>query len=669
MKYRMKSSIKSFIRENKKTMIIIAILTFLLIADIIYTFFIRISEKKVELLSYTVQSQDEFMKSRADVSSDITGLSQYDKFIKGLDYHDGSDTDGDGLTDKEEIEVYGTDPLKKSTAGDLYTDGYKVSNDMDTSKYYDTLNVVFPGNECPEISFLNVNIQNMGAMSERNTFHAHTLSDYGVNKIYKEYFVHEYTGKISIDVTDTLRENNLQLSDISIYVIKGTFSVAGLSELNECKYTADDNVLTLKYDFTAGTSYYLYIAEKKTLLNKIFAASSKSQNSQDTEVNFFAETSPILQLFKMTKLKIYYPEQGTEEANNAMKEMAYNYYSSFSPVTDKDEVEFIASSSNEINRMYQMKHTILSMFEAKDIEDYTLTRKNLKYMLYFYCFNTTERVYAADGTSGSNGASDTVEKYKNYHTTFDPYVDELPFQNFKSKYGTTGNCAAITYLTSNLFNKGTFPTSGSYAGIEWDLSVDSENDTLTDKGLYDFKTRTFVDDKAVNGNDYLSEENLTPGENEFVKMMGAYFLESQEKLPYLNEYMINNSTQSLSWSVAETMIERLNQGEIINIGLYLKDGTGHEITAYDYYYVSENEVTFRIYDSNLPQNIKLGIEVNNGGACYLKCQKIKKADGSFSMSYLYYPVKGNFGYMASSDADLMSMSSFILSDDDWNVLN
>ena len=39
------------------------------------------------------------------------------------------------------------------------------------------------------------------------------------------------------------------------------------------------------------------------------------------------------------------------------------------------------------------------------------------------------------------------------------------------------------------------------------------------------------------------------------------------------------------------------------------------------------------------------------------------------MSYLYYPVKGNFGYMASSDADLMSMSSFILSDDGWNVLN
>lgn len=43
----------------------------------------------------------------------------------------------DGLTDKEEIEVYGSDPLKASTAGDLYTDKYKVEHDMDVNKKYD----------------------------------------------------------------------------------------------------------------------------------------------------------------------------------------------------------------------------------------------------------------------------------------------------------------------------------------------------------------------------------------------------------------------------------------------------------------------------------------------------------------------------------------------------
>lgn len=662
-------TIKDFIRYHKRAYKFIVVLIILLFAYDIYALIARITDKKPELLGYTVQSQEEFMKSRAGIASDIDGLSQYDKFLMGLDYHDGSDTDGDGLTDKEEIEIYGTDPLKASTSGDLYTDSYKVANDMDTSKQYENANIVFSCNECSEISFLNVNIDNMGAMAEVNTYHAHTLSDYGVNKVYAEYFIHEYAGKISIDVSKVLNDNNLKLSDICIYVIKGTFSVEGKSELKECKYTADGTTLNLTYDFTRGTSYYLYVTEKKSFINKIFAASSsKLKNSQDTEVSFFAETSPILQLFKITKLKIYYPDQGSVAANEIMKDMAYNYYTSFTSMTPKEDIDFIAASAAEISKKYKSRQSILSVFEAKNGEDYILSKSNFKYMIYFYCINTTEKVYAADSSSGSNGTADTIYKYNNYHTTFDPYVDELPFQNFKSKYGTSGNCSAITYLTSNLFNKGSFPASGSYAGIEWDLSIDSDNNTLTDKGLYDYKTRTFVDDKTT-GNDFLPEENLTAGENEFVKMIGAYYLESQDKLPYLNEYMIDNSTQTLSWSVAENMMERLNQGKIINIGLYLNNGTGHEITAYDYYFTSENELTFRIYDSNLPQNIKAGVKVNNGGACYLKCQKIKNVDGTYSMKYIYYPVKESFGYMATSDSSLMSTSAFIVSDENWDVLN
>ena len=83
---------------------------------------------------------------------------------------DHSDTDGDGLTDKEEIEVYGSDPLLQSTAGDLYFDGYKLEHGMDLFAYYDYTgeytedgeyvtycvdgNFVSPYNECDEISFV-----------------------------------------------------------------------------------------------------------------------------------------------------------------------------------------------------------------------------------------------------------------------------------------------------------------------------------------------------------------------------------------------------------------------------------------------------------------------------------------------------------------------------------
>ena len=60
-------------------------------------------------------------------------------------------------------------------------------------------------------------------------------------------------------------------------------------------------------------------------------------------------------------------------------------------------------------------------------------------------------IVASDTVNGSNSDDSTQVVYNNYHTTFDPYVDELPFQNFESEYGVSGNCTGIAHLTSYLF--------------------------------------------------------------------------------------------------------------------------------------------------------------------------------------------------------------------------
>lgn len=52
---------------------------------------------------------------------------------KGYGYYD---FDGDGLTDEEEIEVYFSNPNKVSTSDDLYSDSYKVKNNLDINKQY-----------------------------------------------------------------------------------------------------------------------------------------------------------------------------------------------------------------------------------------------------------------------------------------------------------------------------------------------------------------------------------------------------------------------------------------------------------------------------------------------------------------------------------------------------
>ena len=76
-------------------------------------------------------------ESVKDGPSDIEGMTKSQKANAGLNPADGSDSDFDGLTDKQEIEEYKSDPLKASTAGDLYTDGYKVAHGMDLFTKYD----------------------------------------------------------------------------------------------------------------------------------------------------------------------------------------------------------------------------------------------------------------------------------------------------------------------------------------------------------------------------------------------------------------------------------------------------------------------------------------------------------------------------------------------------
>ena len=75
-------------------------------------------------LEYLMSLSDEELMER---DSDGDGLSDYDEiYVYGTDPLD-PDTDGDGLTDYEEIHTYGTDPLNPDTDGDGLSDGDEVN--------------------------------------------------------------------------------------------------------------------------------------------------------------------------------------------------------------------------------------------------------------------------------------------------------------------------------------------------------------------------------------------------------------------------------------------------------------------------------------------------------------------------------------------------------------
>lgn len=61
------------------------------------------------------------------IDADSDGLTADQEATLGTDPNK-ADTDGDGLTDRQEVETYKTDPLKADTDGDNYSDGSEVQS-------------------------------------------------------------------------------------------------------------------------------------------------------------------------------------------------------------------------------------------------------------------------------------------------------------------------------------------------------------------------------------------------------------------------------------------------------------------------------------------------------------------------------------------------------------
>ncbi len=606
-----------------------------------------------------VGNYEEYKEGLKDVASDIDGMSQYDKIQMGLDYHDGSDSDHDGLTDKEEIEVYGTDPLSSSTTGDLYSDGYKVANDMDIDQKYEYAgDREFSYNECGEVALEAENANDFNATVEDYTYR-YELDNWGINKIYKGYYLYNFSGNMTIDISDILTSNDITSKDIGVWVYDGAFLTYGMSELESVKYTEADSVITIDYDFEYDHSYYVYITEKKSLINSLI-------NTNKTENTQISTSSNIQYLItdNFNSFTVYYPELTNEEVEEQLIRAIDNKF-------PDANISYKVSTEQKIQSMYKGYSSIIPFAETDYDITYTIEKFSdifpvIPKIIFSYQLKNVDSTIAINAGADGTGDAQTIKHvYNNYHTDFDPYEDELPFQNFSSKH-TAGNCAGISYLTCALYNNGSIASSGSYDGIEWDISRDENNATLVDRGLSDYKDKSFVDKKG--GKDEYLNDGLTVGEKEFVNMIGAFWKQTNDAFD-LNAYRIENKN-GLSWDVCQHMMDRLDQGKIITASLLFTDETGHEIVLYDYYWITDDELVFRVYDSNIPAYKADSFNLNcDGHACYLQCKRKNNGDGTYDFVYFYWPIQGAVDYCATSDVRQNHYSAIIVSDETLNIYN
>ena len=137
---------------------------------------------------------DAYLESIKEEESDIPGWTKGDKIAKGLSPEFGSDSDGDGLTDFEEITVYSTDPLNPSTAEDGISDGLKIINDLDPHTKYNPKDVAGTVMSMyPSITLENVEDNPLAFVSDVAGY------TYQGTPVSKAYSINRYDGKITID--------------------------------------------------------------------------------------------------------------------------------------------------------------------------------------------------------------------------------------------------------------------------------------------------------------------------------------------------------------------------------------------------------------------------------------------------------------------------------------
>lgn len=90
---------------------------------------VKIEEEKNKNIEVMKPLDDALDKTRL-IDKDLDGLS--DEQEKKLGTNPNlSDTDGDGISDGDEVNFYHTDPLKADTDGDSYKDGYEIRHGYD----------------------------------------------------------------------------------------------------------------------------------------------------------------------------------------------------------------------------------------------------------------------------------------------------------------------------------------------------------------------------------------------------------------------------------------------------------------------------------------------------------------------------------------------------------
>lgn len=656
---------KKFLKTAGKALLILILVPLVLVSlFVLIGNLTQISTPLTTVTGQSAQLNEALAESWKNTPSHIEGMTKWDLYSAGLSLVPGADTDGDGLTDQEEIERYNTDPLKVSSSGDLYSDLYKIQHDMDVSRAYEyTESAQFVHNSCPEVVLTPKIPTDFNAVVTQIP-----MKEWSGMKVYAAYSVYNYSGNFSVDLSQVLQREGLTLSDISVYVSDG-------NKTGAYSFSKSGNTLTLRKAFSPKSSYTVYCTEKNfgafaaSALNSMLPSGTfEGWMPEEEEITGagLVFVSPLLTELGNYPITIYYERLSTEENSLALRDKIMAYTEEYFSLKGQYPYDFQEKSAIEIEILYSSLSSILSFLDTTGMSGNDISWQHLLFLYFSY------EDMLAQGIPGSDASGETGRPQSpnaDPVSGFDPFLDTLPFGNFKTTQSPNGSCAGISHLTAYLYNQGYYPNRSNGEG-SWDLTLDPENATLCDPGLGDYKTESFVRDHSQDGQTL--SEGLSQGEEAFLNMIASAYQTGNANAEFICYEVFGGDFQTVvqDYAVIEAAKTYLESGKILDVYLDMVDGTRHTVNIYSYRTDPQNPdvVWFSVYDCNFPGNQTGGQPLSDTGFA-LRVEKKLRLDGNgWTFSYDYFPLEDQ-SYGATSNPNRTKTSLILILDEFGHLLN
>ena len=559
------------------------------------------------------------------IESDITGMSQYDKINMGLLPYNNSDSDGDGLTDKEEIEVYGSNPLLVSTAGDGIPDGYKIKNDLAVNKKYNSTDIGYS-------SFSNITIKSLNhsvaVISE--------IEGYSMNGVPSEivYSISNYDGELKIDFSEYILENKEYL------IFKKNDESNSEYEILKDK----NGVVNFKTNGKDCVVGFVNI-NKSTTFDGLFDVEAPIDEMNTIEGNdSILICFPIMVLTGEAKFIIFEKSIVDKESTKSeiLTEFFNNEFGEEAGFTFNVEHKYLNIVSyktlSKVLNYVSSGAAFKKLLEDSDMsvsdEDISTFKNILSFFVVVLEIEADEWKELANQKSESPSEDVKGEKVSKYVSGFDVSKDALPFPNFGTYISEGGNCAGFALITTQLFNEYLYPEKATSIFKDISYSYDISNkeyySTFFDIHLNDYKdysywTTTYPDMEHLQRSEFLEEDR------NFLDFIGYKWAEGND----IDKGLIwfNNE---LPWSDFEKVIDFFeNNNKILNLSMS-SGGSGHAVNAYGLEQDKDNPNIWYIlvYDNNFPNHEYKGQPVNN------RVKIIRKSSlfGEDYFEFDYYPL-------------------------------